>query len=137
MIAFVALVLPDMYCVKLSAKLEMIVERVSLTLTESIAVAHLGSPATHQMYLVLRNGSHLGVPLAHKLCVLVHLIGLHLVEDNGMDILATSQDLGEAALDVFLQLSAFGRTIYERRECAAFLLTALLLTDTGFLCCKY
>lgn len=108
-----------------------------LTLTESVAVAHLSPPTTHEMYLVLRDGSHLGIPLAHKLCVLVRLIGLHLVKDDGMHILAAGQYLREAALDVFIQLSAFRRTVYQRRECTAFLLTALLLTNTGFLCAKY
>lgn len=67
------------------------------------------------MHLVLWYRCHLRVPLADELCVFIHLVWLDLVVDNGVDILATSKDLGEAPFNVFVELSAFGRAIYERR----------------------
>ena len=51
-------------------------------LTECVAVTHLGPPTAHKMYLVFWNGSHLWVPLSHKLRVLIHFIWLYLVEDD-------------------------------------------------------
>jgi hypothetical protein len=55
------------------------------------------------------------------------------MENNRMDILAASQDLREAALDVFVEFAAFGCTIDERRECSTLLFTIFLLKFTGFL----
>jgi hypothetical protein len=102
-------------------------------LAESIAVADFSPPAADKVHLVFRDGGHLGVPLAHQLRVLVYFVWLHLVEDDRVDILASSQDLGKAALDVFVQLSALGRAVYQRGE-RALLLAALVLTIAGVLC---
>jgi len=73
---------------------------------ECVAVAHLGPPTANKMHLVLGDGRHLRVPIAHKLSILIHLVWFHLVEHDGMDILAASQDLREAALNVLVEVSA-------------------------------
>jgi hypothetical protein len=74
--------------------------------TECVAVADLGPPAAYKMHLVLGNGRHLWIPVSHKLGVLVDLVRLDLVEHYRVDVLAASQDLREAALDVLVQLAA-------------------------------
>jgi hypothetical protein len=59
-------------------------------LTKCIAVADLSPPAAYEMHFVLWDGCHFRVPLSNKLCVLIRLVRLDLVEDNGMDIFAAS-----------------------------------------------
>jgi hypothetical protein len=65
------------------------------------------------MHFVLRDGCHFRVPFPHELCVLIRLVWLNLVEDNGVDIFAASQHLREAALDIFVKFAAFGSTVDE------------------------
>lgn len=65
------------------------------------------------MNLVLGRIGHLGVEFARELDILVHLIRLDLVEHNGVDIFASSQDLAEAGLHLGLHLSAFLSAIDE------------------------
>lgn len=59
------------------------------------------------MDFVLGRIRHLGVESANKLNVLVDLVRLHLVEDDGVYVFASSQDLTEAGLELSLHLSAF------------------------------
>jgi hypothetical protein len=80
-------------------------------LTKCIAIAHLGSPAADEVDFVLWHGSHSRVPITHKLRVLVYLVGLDLMEDDGVHVFASSQDLREASFDVFVELASFGSTI--------------------------
>lgn len=82
--------------------------------TKGIAVADLSPPATYQMDLVLGNGRHLGVPFPNQLCILLDFVLLHLVEDNRVDVLAAGQNLGEAALNVLVELATFWCTVDER-----------------------
>ncbi len=103
-------------------------------LTKGVAVTHLGPPAAHEMHLVFGHSGHLGVPASHKLRVFVNLVRLHVVENNRVNILATSKDLGKAALDVLVELAALGRAVDERGQCSALLLAALLLTGASFFC---
>lgn len=102
--------------------------------TKGIAVADFGPPAAYQMDLVLRNGCHLGVPISNQFGIFVNAILLHLVENNRMDVLATSQDLREAALDVLVELATLGCTVDERRQRTTLLFGALLLPGAGLFC---
>jgi hypothetical protein len=102
--------------------------------TERVAVAYLGPPAAYQMHLVLRNGCHFWIPTSHKLSVLVDLVRLDLVEYYRVDVLAASQDLGEAALNILVQLAALGCAVDEGRQRPALLLAVLLLTGARIFC---
>ena len=106
----------------------LVVAGVTLVLPdvdESIAVTDFGAPRadkvdlfdlvslwksvklpTFKTYLVLGHVRHTWVPVTHKLHILVHLARLHLMEDNAVHVLATSQHLGETALDVLVHLPA-------------------------------
>jgi len=110
-IAFISSVFPDMY--------------------ERVAITHLRPPAPYEMYLVFRNGCHLGVPAAHELCVLIYLVWLDLVEDNGVDVFAASQDLRETAFNILVELASLGRTVYKRGQFPTLLLAALVLESTS------
>lgn len=58
------------------------------------------------MNLILGSIGNLGVEVSNELNVLVDLVGLHLVENDGVDVLASSQDLAEARLELGLHLTA-------------------------------
>jgi hypothetical protein len=49
-------------------------------LTKCVAVAHLGSPASYEMNLVLGNGGHLWVPVTDELIVLFDFVRFNVVE---------------------------------------------------------
>jgi len=68
------------------------------------------------MNLIPLHGSHLGVPVAYKFDVLVHLIRLHFVEHNGMNVFATGQDSRKARLELRIQLTALLRAIDNSRQ---------------------
>ena len=82
-------------------------------LTKCIAVTHLSPPATHEMHFVLWNGGHLWVPVADELVVLFDLVWLDIVEDNRVYVLPASEDLREAALNVFVELSTLWSSVDE------------------------
>lgn len=69
-------------------------------LTERVTLAHLGSPAAHQVYFIFRHGSHARVPLPNELDILFDLVWLDFMEHDAMHVLATCKDLGERAFDV-------------------------------------
>jgi len=54
--------------------------------------------------------------LADKVYILVHFVGLDLMEDDRMDVLAAGKDLREGALDIPVELLAFLGTVDEGRE---------------------
>ena len=136
MVAGVTLVLPDV--------------------DESIAVTDFGAPGADEVdlfdlvrgekfaslpsveaYLVLGHICHTWVPVAHKLHILVHFAGLHLMEDNAVHVLATSQHLGEAALDVLVHLPAlFGAIdqLGQRARADLLLLGVILAGESGGSC---
>lgn len=58
------------------------------------------------MNLILWQGSHARVPFADELGVFIDLVGPDLVEDNAVDVFATSNDLREASLDVGIVCAA-------------------------------
>ena len=76
-------------------------------LTKGIAIADLGPPAAHEVHLVLGQVRHLRVPLAHEVDVLIDLVGLDLVEDDRVHVLAPGQDLTKAGLELGLHLAPF------------------------------
>lgn len=75
--------------------------------TECVAVSHLCPPASDQMNLILGHRGHAGIPLADELDILIDLVGLDLVEDDAVDVLAAGNDLGEAGLKLRIMLPAF------------------------------
>lgn len=60
----------------------------------------------------------LRIPSANELDVLLYLVGLHLVEDDAVDVFASSQDLREGALDFAIHLAAFFGAIDETTQSA-------------------
>jgi hypothetical protein len=48
------------------------------------------------MNLILLHACHAGIPLAHKVNVLVYLVGVDIMEDDRMDIFSACQNRGEA-----------------------------------------
>lgn len=84
-------------------------------LTERVAITHLGPPTANKMYLILRNGGHLGVPISDELVVFFHLVWLDVVEHDRVYVLPACENLREAALDIFVELSTLGSSVYERR----------------------
>lgn len=51
-----------------------------------------------------------------------------------MHVFAASQNLGEASLDIFVEIAALGRPVYERGQGSTLLLAAFLLPSTSFFC---
>ena len=82
--------------------------------TECVAIPNLCSPAPDQVHLVLGYASNVWVPSSNELNVFIHLIRLHLVEDDRVYIFASSKDLGEGALNVFFEFASFLGAIDER-----------------------
>ena len=75
-------------------------------LTECVAVAHFGSPAPDQMNLILWHARHAGVPRADEVDILLNALGLDIVEDDRVHVLAAGKHLAEAGLDLGVQLAA-------------------------------
>jgi hypothetical protein len=98
--------------------------------TECIAISHFGPPAPNKIDFILRYARHLGVPISHKLHILIHLIRLHLVKHNAMHILSPRKHLREAPLDIFIQLASFSGTVDQARQ------RALLLAAILFACAR-
>lgn len=103
-------------------------------LTKGIAIANLGPPASDQMDLVILHAGHLRVPFANELNILFDLVGLDLVEDDGMDVFATSENGAEAGLDLGIHLPTFLRTVNEVGQ-AAGLAVGLLFCELRSLFC--
>lgn len=73
------------------------------------------------MNLILRHVGHTRVPGADKLDILVDLVGLDIVQDDAVNIFASSEDLAETALDLLVHLTALMGTVEQIRETAALL----------------
>jgi hypothetical protein len=86
--------------------------------TKSITVADLCPPAANEVYMVFFDARHLGIPVPHQFDVLIHPIGLDPVEDDGVDVFPSRQDLGKAPLDVSVELLSLLRAVDESREFA-------------------
>ena len=100
-----------------------------LLLTKGITISHLCPPTANKMDLVLLEARHLGVPRAHELHVLLDLVGLDLVEDDAVRVLAAREHLAEAALHVLVERAPLGGAVHdvlERRRHLAGLLRLLL-----------
>ncbi len=67
------------------------------------------SPASHQIHAVLFRACHPRVPLANKVNIFVYSVWFHFVEDDGVDVFATRQDLRKRTLDILIELLAFFR----------------------------
>jgi hypothetical protein len=65
------------------------------------------------MYLVLGNGSHLRVPVTDEFVVLFHLVWFDIVKYDRMHVFPACKHLREAALDIFVELSTLGSSVYE------------------------
>jgi len=91
-----------------------VVVYIYMRLTECVAIANLCSPAPNQVHLVLGHASNVWVPSSDELNVLIHLIRLHLVKDDRVYIFASSKDLGEGALNVFVEFATFLGAIDKR-----------------------
>ena len=102
--------------------------------TESVAVTDLGPPAADKMHLVLRDGCHLWIPVAHQIVVLFDLVWFDIVEHDRMHVFAACQYLREAPLDVFVKIATLRRSVDERRQRAALLLATLLLSSASRFC---
>lgn len=100
-VSLVLLVLPDVNC---RPTLEYHSQRGTHQLTKGIAIADLCSPASNQVDLILGRIGDLGVEISDELDVLVDLVGLDFVENDGVDVLPSSQDLTEAGLELGLHL---------------------------------
>lgn len=85
-------------------------------LTECVAVSDLGPPAPDQVDLILLLARHFGIPVADQLDVLVDAIGLDFVEDDRVHVLAPSQNLAEARLDLGVHLAALLGAVDQVRE---------------------
>lgn len=141
MVSFVALVLPDVDCrvdVSVLTTPDGINSVVGCSaLTKRITITDFCPPAAHKVYPVLRHARHAWIPPTNKLDILVHLVRLHLVKHNAVDVLASSEHLTEGALDVAVHLAAFFRAVDEITEPAAgFALAARFVRFArGFSCC--
>lgn len=98
--------------------------------TEGVAVPYFRPPTPHQVHLVGGVAGYFWVPIPHQVHVLVHLVRLDFVEDDAVHVLAPSQDLREAALDLLIMLPALLGAVYQRRE-GTLLLPAPVLPILG------
>lgn len=88
--------------------------------TESVTISHLSSPAANQMDFVFGHLGHSRVPFSDELNILIDLIGLDIVEDDAVHVLASCKDLAEATLDLLVHFSRFGCTVDQVGESASF-----------------
>ena len=58
------------------------------------------------MNFILGGAGNAGVPLPNEGDVLLHMLGLHIVELDRVYVLAAGKDLAEAGLDLGVQLAA-------------------------------
>lgn len=84
--------------------------------TKSVVVADLGPPAPDEVDFVFLHAGHPGVPLADEVDVLVHLVWFDGVEDDGVDVLATGEDLGEGLFDILIEFLAFLGPVDQRGQ---------------------
>lgn len=77
----------------LDAVQRRVIARVALVfpdMDESFAVANFRPPASHQMHFLGRIVGHPRIPTADQLDIIVDFVRLNIVEDDGMNIFASS-----------------------------------------------
>lgn len=106
--------------------------------TKGVALSDLCPPAPDQVDLVLGHARHTRVPAPDQLGILVHLIWLHLVEDDAVHVLASRQHLTEAPLDLAIHLAAFLRTVDQGAQGSVLLVrvgsVGVVRLTVGFAC---
>lgn len=120
-VSFVTLVLPDVNCDRPISKQSRMKEQPPDRRTKGIAVANLGSPTSHQMNLILGHVGHARVPGTNELDILVDLVGLDLVQDDAVDVFSSGKNLAEAALNLFVHLTALLGAVDQVGEAATLL----------------
>ena len=86
------------------------------------------------MNLILWHASHTGIPLADQVHVLVHSVRLDVVEDDRVDVLASGEDLAEAALELAVELAAFLGAVDQGRQRAGLLALRGVFPRSSFFC---
>ena len=97
-----------------------------LSRTKGITISHFRPPAPYQIDVILWDARDLRIPTANQIHILVHLVRLHAVKHNTVHILAPSQYLTEALLDLPIHLLPLMRAVDQAAQ-LAFPLCALLL----------
>lgn len=89
------------------------------------------------MNLILGHVGHSGIPLANQINVLVDLVGLDLVENDAVDVLASREDLTKAALDLLVHLTTLLGAVDEVGEAAALLAGCIFCLFARFAFCQH
>lgn len=85
-------------------------------LTKCVAVANFCAPASHQVHFVRGIGGHLGIPPANQLHILIDLVRLDFMEDNGMNILSPREFFRVRTFNVAVHVAALFCAIDELGE---------------------
>ena len=103
--------------------------------TKRVTVAHLGAPASDEVHLIVGLVRHARVPRADEVDVLFDALGLDLVEDDRVHVLAARQHLAEASLDLCVHLPALLGTVDEVSEGTGLAASRLLVGRGGLVPC--